>query len=525
LLFVAPAGSQGRAPRLLVIVVVDQMKADYLNLFQKHWVSGFRTLLGEGAVFERAEYPYANTVTCAAHATVGTGAFPHTHGITGNTWWDRDKAALVDCSIDASAASAHISYGRPASSGNGPHLLMADTLGDVLRRQRPASRVVALSLKPDSAVTLAGHGGDVVTWFNLEAGSFVTSRAYAAAPNRAVTDFLADNPLTRELSATWTLLKSPDSYVNPDATPGQRPPAGRDGLFPHEIGGRARPDARSMAFWQQSPLSDRYLARMAAALMERLELGRDDNPDVLAIGFSALDLVGHAFGPGSREVEDVLVNLDGTLGNLFEALDRYIGRDRYVLALTADHGVAPVPQPPNAGRLIAEDMEERIEELLVSRWGPAARYYVAVRGPYVYFGPGILDRWRRDPVTQRDVLHAISEFPGVLRVLSAAELSVASSDPFVRAAALSHVPGRSGDLFIVPQPGWIAAGRNATNATTHGTSHEYDRRVPLILMGGPVRAGRFTRNASPADIAPTFASLVGVTLPKAEGRVLREALK
>jgi predicted AlkP superfamily pyrophosphatase or phosphodiesterase len=281
-----------------------------------------------------------------------------------------------------------------------------------------------------------------------------------------------------------------------------------------------------MTFWQQSPLSDRYLGRMAAALVERLELGRDDNPDMLAIGFSALDLVGHVFGPGSREVEDVLAHLDGTLGSLLEALDRRVGRDRYVLALTADHGVAPVPQPPDGGRLVAEDVEQRIEEVLLLRWGPAiSRNNVAVRGPYVYFAPGILERWRRDAAVRQAVLRAISEFPGVLRVLSADELSATSKDPLVRAAALSYVPGRSGDLVIVPQRGWIAVGRNATNATTHGTSHDYDRRVPLILLGGSVRAGRFTGSAGPEDIAPTFASLVGVTLTKAEGRVLREALR
>ena len=355
-------------------------------------------------MFEHAEYPYANTVTCASHATVATGAFPHTHGITGNDWWDRDRAMLVDCSINDSAAGAHISYGRPAGSGNGPHLLTADTIGDALRRRSPGSRVVALSLKPDSAVILAGHGGEVVAWFNAEAASFVTSRAFTAAPKQVVVDFLAANPLAGELSATWTLLKGPDVYINPDATAGQRPPAGRDGLFPHEIGGPTGPDSRSIALWQQSPLSDRYLARMAVAMIERLELGRDDGPDLLALGFSALDLVGHAFGPGSREVEDVLANLDRTLVHLIEALDRRIGRDRYVLALTADHGVAPVPQPPNGGRLIAEDMEDRIEELLQSRWGPArGGYYVAVRGPYVYFGPGILQRLRGDPGLQQTV--------------------------------------------------------------------------------------------------------------------------
>ena len=233
LLLVVPVSSQTTGPRLLVVLVVDQMRADYLNLYRTHWTDGFKTLVADGAVFENAAQPYADTTTCAGHATIATGAFPRTHGIIDNAWWDRDKEASVDCSLDESAAGAHISYGRPARAGNSPRQLTADTLGDQLRRRSPASRVVALSQKPDSAVMLAGHGGDVIAWFDPDAGAFVTSHAYSAAPTKALADFIAANPMVREFSATWALLKDPDSYINPDATTGQRPPVGWDGLFPH----------------------------------------------------------------------------------------------------------------------------------------------------------------------------------------------------------------------------------------------------------------------------------------------------
>ena len=265
---------------------------------------------------------------------------------------------------------------------------------------------------------------------------------------------------------------------------------------------------------------------MAAAVTERLELGLDDNPDLLAASFAALDLVGHAFGPDSREAEDVLVSLDRTLGSLIDALDQRIGRSRYVLALTGDHGVTPVPRPPTGGRVIREEIQERVEELLQSRWGqPRKGHYAVVQGPCVYFGSGIVERLRGDSQLQAEVRRTISEFPGVSRVLPADELSASSGDPIVRAAALSYVASRSGDLVIVPQPGWIIVGRNSTSATTHGSANEDDRRVPLILFGGPVRAGRFAQAVTPADIAPTLASLVGIALPRAEGRVLQEALK
>jgi len=522
---VSSLGGQAARPRLLVILVVDQMRADYLTVFRRHWTRGFRRLLADGAVFENAAYPYANTVTCAGHSTVATGALPRTHGIVGNTWWSRDSGGLVDCTIDTSPGAAHISYGRPAAVGNSAHLLTVPTIGDELRRQHPGARVVSLSLKPDTAAMLAGHGGDVVLWFDGGAGAFVTSKAYAAGSNEDVADFFSTNRLTDELRSDWTLKKPVDAYVNADATPGQRPPAGRDGLFPHAIAGPAGPDPRSLGFWMQSPASDRYLGHMAAAMVEKLRLGADESPDVLAVGFSALDLVGHAFGPDSREVEDVLVNLDDTIGDLLDVLDRRVGSSGYVVALTADHGVAPIPQAPAAGRVFTEDLEERIEDLLRTRWGLRDGYYAVVRGPYVYFGAGVLQRLRSDRAVWTDVLRAITTTPGVLRVLSADQLSPSSDDPIVRTAALSFVPERSGDLVIVTQPGWVAGGRNGTAATSHGTPHDYDRRVPVILFGNGVRPGRLTQAATPADIAPTLAYLAGTMLPRAEGRVLREALR
>ena len=521
-----PARGQSDAPRLLVLIVVDQMRADYLTVLERHWRSGFRTLLAEGAVFEHAEYPYLTTVTCPGHATVATGAFPRTHGIVGNLWWDRDRGDLVDCSIDHRPSAAHISYGRRVVSGNSAQLLRARTLGDELRSQRSGARVVSVSMKPDSAVMLAGHGGDVVTWFDQAAGTFLTSRAYAGRPVPALAGFLARDPLTRELAGSWTLREPAESYVFPDASPGQRPPAGRDGLFPHAISGPKGPDGRSFRFWAESPLSDRYLARMAVAMVDSLQLGRDASPDLLAIGFSALDYLGHAFGPRSREAEEILVNLDFTLGELIADLDRRVGRSGYVLALTADHGVGSAFDPARGGRIIVEDVQERIEELLRSRWGTAKTGdYVAVRAPYVYFASGVEERLRGDAALWRAVIAALDEMPGVARVLPVAESSPESGDRVIRAAALSYVAGRGGDLVLITEPDWLLVGRNVTNAASHGTSHEYDRHIPLLLFGGAIRAAHLEDRATPADIAPTLASLVNITMAGAEGRVLREALK
>jgi len=180
------------APKLLVVVVVDQLRADYLQRFDRHWRGGFRTLLDKGLVFENTRYPYLITVTCAGHATIGTGAFPHTHGMYNNTWWDRDQHRLTGCTADPN--SPDISYGRRTTLGNSGVHMEVPTLADELRTQRPGTRVVTVSMKARSAIGLAGHGGDAVVWFDDLSGSWATSRAFASAPVAAVKEFIDQNP-------------------------------------------------------------------------------------------------------------------------------------------------------------------------------------------------------------------------------------------------------------------------------------------------------------------------------------------
>src|SRR5262245_18217708 len=235
-------------PKLIVVVVVDQMRADYLQRFDRHWRGGFRTLLDKGLVFDNARYPYLNTVTCAGHSTIGTGALPHTHGMVANQWWLRDEHRLLGCTADPSTPD--ISYGRPIRLGNSAAHLMVPTLADELRMQKPGARVVTLSLKARSAIGLAGHAGDAVVWFDDEAGSFATSRAFASEPVAAVKKFIDANPYERDLGREWTLSGPPSSYVARDAGLGERPPGGWNGLFPHPIKGRGRGTAVDEQFFE-----------------------------------------------------------------------------------------------------------------------------------------------------------------------------------------------------------------------------------------------------------------------------------
>jgi predicted AlkP superfamily pyrophosphatase or phosphodiesterase len=507
-----------------VVVVVDQMRADYLDRFDRHWRRGFRTIADQGLRFENVRYPYLNTKTCPGHATISTGTLPRTHGLILNDWWHREERRTLSCTDDPAAPD--VTYGRPSKLGNSAKRLAVPTLADELRAQRPGARVVSLSLKARSAIGLAGHAGDAVVWFDDAAGSFVTSRAFAAGPAPAVKAFIDREPYERDLDRPWRLLGPPDSYLQRDAGVGERPPTPWTGLFPHVVAGRGGLDAAFFDVWQTSPLADAYLGRMAVDLIDRLSLGQRQSTDFLGISFTALDEVGHDFGPDSREVEDLLRHLDVTLGALLDRLDARVGRQRYVLALTADHGVAPIGGFVRGGRIVTADVRDAIEDTLAAEFGPLPSGYVAAANDmYVYLAPGWMDRLRDSPGAMRAAARAAEELPGVARILSADQLSDQSPDADVRGAAAGHHPGHGGDLIVVPEPYWYLHSRSPTSATTHGSLHDYDTHVPLVLFGGGIPGGAVSAVVSPADIAPTLAHLAGIRMPQAEGRVLREATR
>ena len=507
-------------PRLLVVVVVDQMRADYLRLFERHWRGGFRTLLDEGLVFDNARLPYANTETCPGHATIGTGTLPRTHGMVMNAWWHRDLRRSLPCVVDP--AMPDISYGRPVQSGSSPARIAVPTLADELRAQSAGARVVSVSLKARSAIGLAGRGGDAVVWFDDASGSFATSRAYAKAPVSEVKAFVDQHPYERDQGKSWTLHGSADSYRYPDAGVGERPPAPWTGLFPHPIAGRANLDALFFDIWQTSPFADAYLARMALALVDSFALGQRTATDFLGISFSSTDEVGHDFGPESREVEDVLRHLDVTLATVIERLDARVGRVNYVLALTADHGVPEIGGYGRGGRVVIQDVVERMEETLSPQFGVPAggRYVDNASFSQIYLAPGIAERLKSAPAAMTALRRSIEDLPGVHALLSPDQLNAQSGDAAIRSGALSYFAGRSGDLLVVPEENWYLHGRNPANATTHGSHYDYDAHVPLILLGGGIARGRTAAAATPADIAPTLAARAGVRMAKAEGRNL-----
>ena len=524
-LWVSAGAQTPPSPRLVVIFVIDQMRADYVDRFQGDWTGGLKRLVSQGAWFRNAAYPYVNTVTCVGHATIATGTLPRTHGIIQNAWWDRDSKSQVSCTADRNAKS--VVYGGAAGGGDSAFRLAVPTFTDLLRTQK-AGRVVALSLKDRSAIMLAGHGGSAVTWLNPGGDRWMTSSAFATSPVPEVRTFIDAHPMTADYGKSWTRMLPADRYPEPDDAEGETPPGGWRRIFPHLLNGTGNgPDAAYRSQWQRSPYANAYLGEFAASLVQSFELGkRPAATDVLAVSFSTPDLVGHGFGPRSQEIRDIYAQLDLTVGKLLDELDAFVGKGQYVVAVSADHGVTEIPEQivtagRDGGRLSAVTLAALIDSRASAALGEG-RYVSRLNGNDVYFEPGMYDRVASNAGAIRSIAEGLRTTKGVAAVFTADQLrsGAASADPALKAAALSYYPGRSGDLVLAMKPGWMLL----ANGTTHGSGNPDDQRVPIVLYGPGIRPGTYPDAATPADIAPTLAFLTGVTMTKVDGQVLKSAL-
>lgn len=514
---------QSVQPTLLVLVVVDQMPANFLGRFDARWSGGFRRLLDQGAVFEQAFYPYQNTVTCVGHATLATGALPKTHGIILNEWYRRELGRVRSCTADETTTPVQY-LGVPEKESHSARELRVPTLAERLRERFPGSRSVSLATKPRSAVMMAGKGATSVTWVGT--GGWQTSTAYASAPLPEVIQALGPRPLVDERRTVWEHLRPMTAYEGTDAGVGERPPTGWTALFPHPLAGVDAPD-EFLELWQTSPYADAQLGTMAASLMKSYQLGRRGVVDFLGVSFPATDKVGHDFGPASHEVQDTVLRLDATLDTLLRALDAHVGPGGYALALSADHGVAPVPEARRAeglpgGRVAMAAVSAAVDRALTEAgFGPGPH---VARTEYTELYLTAETRARLSADTVAPALAAARAVPGVQSAVWAPTLvDDGTSDRVLRAMQAGYVPGRSGDISLAPEPYWIfVPGRNPEggSATTHGSANEYDQHVPLIFLGAAFAPGRYAASASPADLAPTLAATVGLTLPGIEGRVL-----
>ena len=489
---------------------------------QRIYSAGLARLIRDGAWFTEAAYPYLNTVTCPGHSTIGTGSFPYHHGMILNNWFDPKTGKSPYCTDDPSVTEISYNHLSPVQGDSGK-LLRVPSIGEQIMDR--GGRSVALSFKPRSAVTLTGHKATAVLWFD-DRGGWTTSTAFTPGPVPFLQSFIDANPISADYDKVWERTLPLSAYQGQDDMKGEGKVVGWTSTFPHPLavpGGKI--DADFYTRWQRSPFADEYLGRMAAASIDALKLGQGTTTDFLGVSFSATDAVGHVYGPRSHEIQDLLVRLDRTIGKLLEHLDATVGTGNYVLGLSADHGVSEIPEQIGGGRITSKSVTTALQNVLVPALGPGT-HVLSATYTNIYLDDVARQRLSKDKVLRAAALKALLSVEGVEFAYWGPDLETSSarssSDRVRRAAALSQFPGRSGEIIIAPKEKWLMS---TTAVTTHGSQYAYDQRVPVIIFGASVRAGRYTAAATPADLMPTLAAVAKVKIAKTDGRVLREAIK
>jgi predicted AlkP superfamily pyrophosphatase or phosphodiesterase len=480
-------------PALIVWITVDQLRGDHLDHFRPVWTGGFRRLLTEGRVYTNATHDHGRTVTAAGHAALSTGVHPSRHGIIGNGWYERAGDTWVSMSNVGDSSVTTVGAELPGVS---PRNLMATGLADWMVAADAASLVASVSGKDRGAILPAGHVKGQVYWFE-PAGGFVTSTYYRDANpewvvrfnNSAVTRYMVDTIWTFTAPASSIRLSGPDTA----AWEGN----GVLTFFPHRLGDLTpRRDSAALRAWmERTPLADAAVLEFAETMVTELGLGRDGSVDLLAVSVSQTDGVGHEYGPFSREQLDNLYRLDRRLGAFFSFLDRTVGRDKYIVALSSDHGVMTPPEDRRAlsgsRRLTAAErqaMQQIVTEAEASDPAAApARIAAALKGQ-----PAIANAWTTEELMRR-----------------------VPSDSFAVLMRRSMYPGRAGGPFSRNGvESWFrSGGLGGERGTTHGSPYWYDRHVPLIFMGPGIRTGRVDDRVSTLDFAPTLASYARVRYP------------
>jgi predicted AlkP superfamily pyrophosphatase or phosphodiesterase len=510
-------------PRLVLALSVDQMRFDYLTRFGPLFTGGLKTLREKGAVFTNARYRHACTETGPGHSVILSGRSPRHSGIVGNDWYDAASRQTMNVVDDP----VHVAVGG-RGRGASPRNFIGFTLGDVLKKQSPRSRVVGVAGKDRSAILMAGHRGDAAYWYGA-GGAMVTSSYYmpeapawlTAFNERHLPDRYAGERWTRLLPDEGTYLK----YAGPDDVKGEWD--NKDTVFPHAIRGRP-PEDLFYDDLRRTPFADEVTLAVALEAIAAHGLGTDEDTDILAVGFSATDSIGHTYGADSQELMDQLLRLDLTLQKLFDELDRRIGLGRVLVVLSADHGVLPLVEVLQSRGVAArrtgpDTLQKPVEAVLQERFPGRSALVATWDGPNVYLD---LDALGRQGLHRADVEKAVIEGltrSGLVdRVYTHADLlgEPPPGDPDFPLFQRAFFQPRSAHLITRLKP-YVYVG-SYVGGTSHGTVQDYDRHVPVVFMGPGVKAGTYAGESGPEDIAPTLGALLGLEYPSRDGRPLAE---
>jgi arylsulfatase A-like enzyme len=493
-------------PKLVVLIVIDQFRADYLERYHDQWAEGgFRLLLDHGADFTDCNYEYANTRTAPGHATLLTGAYTNGHGILGNEWWDQQKNRMVEAADDDQMQLVGIPGNLPGAS---PHHLLADTLGDELKlATQGKSRVFGIALKDRAAVIPAGFAADGAYWIERQTGTWITSSYYRGQLPKWVQDFDDSKRAGKYLNQEWkdgsgTILRT------------TKPAGGKEGSFYELVG--------------STPFANDYELEFARELITYEKLGNGAATDLLIISFSANDILGHKVGPDSPEMQAMLLATDRQLAGFFEFLGHQIGLANIWIALSADHGIAPLPKVAAGMRLPAanipgDKIRAQVNRTLSTRFSHSAEYVKDLDYPVAWLNADAFAALKmREEDAERDVGEALKQ-SGLRAYYTRSELERGDAPNTELGLKYLHSYSPLGGWYVLGVPPPFTIG--FVSGTDHATPYTYDTHVPLAFYGLAFQPGTYRTHAEPVDLAVTLASLLGINAPThAVGRVLTEAL-
>ena len=515
--------------RLVVLVSVDQMIPEQLRRLAP-WLEGGLRRFNEAEVHEDAWHAHGITDTAPGHATLATGLHPSRHGVVANAWLSPESGGSVYCVGDPAARALGPEGPAAERPSTSPRNLLAPGLGDFVKATDPGARALAVAGKDRAAILAGGREADLALWWAGAEGGFTSSDWYA----EKLPDWVAewnDSWTSRTAGRVWEELPLDleGSGTDVDDRPGE--PEGRR-RFPHRApaaGPAAVPGA--LGRWVfSSPLVDEYVLELATLAVDREELGQDESVDYLFVGLSGCDTVGHAYGPYSREVTDVLLRADRALGAFLDHLDRVVGEGRWLACLSSDHGVLALPERlrkrglPARRHSLAQARRplEELDRALAETYGEQLLHGVSWRG--LRLARGRMDALGLEAAeVERFVADRLLALDSLERVLTRTELEAwrperAGADPLLDVMARSHHPERSGDLTLVFGPWKVFQ----AYGTSHGSPWPYDRRVPLAFLGPGCAPGRSHEPAFTVDVCPTLLERAGLAIPEGlDGRPLR----
>lgn len=517
-------------PKLVVGIVVDQMRWDYLyRFYDRYGTGGFKRMLAEGFSCENTYINYIPTVTAIGHATLYTGSVPAIHGIAGNDFILNATGAWMYCTGDSTVQTV----GSPSDAGKmSPVNLKANTITDELKLATNfRSRVIGVALKDRGAILPAGHAADAAYWFDSPTGNFITSTYYRKELPAWVQAFNGRKLAEKYLKQDWNKLYPADTYVQsaPDSNPYEGPFAGmQEPTLPAKTSGMY---AKSYDVIRYTPHGNTLTMEMAKAAVEGERLGQSGFTDFLAVSFSSTDYIGHKFGVNSVEIEDTYLRLDRDLETFFTYLDKKIGKGAYTVFLSADHGAAHNPNfladnKIAAGLVSLGPVQKELNLLLEEKYGHK-NLVISFASYQVHLNHPLIKKEKLDEdAIRRDCVAFLNDHPDFVFAVDLKNIGEAAVPALLRERMINgYHKDRSGVITFVLQPGWYSGAPKATGSS-HASWNAYDSRIPLLWMGWGINKGSTTRPVNMTDVAPTLSALLHIQEPNGNiGQPIFEVLK